>query len=169
MLACPAGELWHTPLPLLIWTLKKFFIAHSQYNMRYNSVGCSLNRGYLLKSTSQSGIQYWGQFVVNAHWSQSWVSIGHFYDYCILLTGNPIPIVVAGELYGAVHHGQGHVEARPVLLGEAEGRHREKVNQTLPGCRHIVSGMKIEYCLINRKYIFKVIRLRIRLTTALIF
>ena len=76
---------------------------------------------------------------------------------------------MAGELYGAVHHGQGHVEARPVLLGEAEGRHREKVNQTLPGCRHIVSGMKIEYCLINRKYIFKVIRLRIRLTTALIF
>ena len=25
MWACPAGELWHTPPPLLIWTLKSFY------------------------------------------------------------------------------------------------------------------------------------------------
>ena len=49
---------------------------------------------------------------------------------------------MAGELNGAVHHGQGDVETGPVLLGKAEGGDGEKVNQTLPGCRHMVSRGK---------------------------
>ena len=49
---------------------------------------------------------------------------------------------MASELNGAVHHGQSDVEAGPVLLGKAEGGDGEKVNQTLPGCRHMVSRGK---------------------------
>ena len=49
---------------------------------------------------------------------------------------------MAGEVDGAVHPGQGNVKARPVLLREAESGDGEKVNQTLPGCRHMVSRGK---------------------------
>ena len=61
---------------------------------------------------------------------------------CVLLTGDSVPVIVADELYGAVHHGQAHIEAWPVLLSQAEGGHREEVNQTLPGGRNVTSERK---------------------------
>ena len=52
--------------------------------------------------------------------------------------GDPVPGVVTGEVDGAVHDLQRHVEPRPVLLSQTLLGDLEETLQALPGSRHVI-------------------------------
>ena len=53
--------------------------------------------------------------------------------------GYPVPVPVAGELYGAVHHVQGDVQPGLVSLLQALARHPQEPGQAGPGCWHLLT------------------------------
>ena len=53
--------------------------------------------------------------------------------------GDPVPVPVAGELYGAVHHVQGDVQSGLVPLLQALARHPQEPGQAGPGRWYLVT------------------------------
>ena len=57
------------------------------------------------------------------------------------LTCNPVPCIVTGEVNGTVHHLQGHIEARSILLLEAVLGHRQEALQAGPCFSNMFPGI----------------------------